>query len=360
MSRFAKFSLVLCLFVIISTLGIGCSKPAAPTTTAPTTTTPAQTVTWKMQMWTEPSPQFGHFKRNSATAAALNWMDWVEAVSDGRIDIDRVAAGSVVPTGELLNAVKDNVLDVAFTSVNYFSGAIPETNIEYGVPGGPADIVEMYDWLYNWGLQAEFQQVYAAMGIQSWANPTNVLLSIGASFSMDNLASLKGKKLRAAGITADWAQALGAVPINMPYADVYQGMKLKTIDGWISGLVALEETKLKEVTPYFLTDPITMDCTNNCFINMKSLGEVPADLQRIIKMDSQYVLYATQTGYMEVGYQIANTPETKFQQWNDADKAAVSKLVVEKVWPAMAAKGGKCAKLMEMTGDWLKAYGRIK
>ncbi|MFB3895105.1 MAG: hypothetical protein ACE14V_02265 [bacterium] len=62
-------------------------------------------------------------------------------------------------------------------------------------------------------------------------------------------SSIKGKKIRAAGgALSYYVEAIGGTPVPVPYSEVYMAMKLGTVDGFMQGIVDLEDQKLKEVT----------------------------------------------------------------------------------------------------------------
>ena len=66
-------------------------------------------------------------------------------------------------------------------------------------------------------------------------------------------ADIAGKKIRVYSEgTAALAQALGAAPVKLPFADVYTALQRGTIDGAITGFQGVQSQKMYEVADFLL------------------------------------------------------------------------------------------------------------
>jgi predicted acyl esterase len=62
---------------------------------------------------------------------------------------------------------------------------------------------------------------------------------------------------------------------------------------------------------------------------------------------------------VETDIKISLRDGVKFYTWAPDDVKRVTGLVVEKVWPKMAAKSPDCAKMVDIVKKQLRDYGRI-
>lgn len=343
-------------------------KPTTPMATTPKTTAPsptqAEVIKWKGQTYVASTPNFGPFNIEKypylgEVGGAFYWRDWIQEASNGRLEMDIAPAASIVPNPDMLQAVRDGVLDVCFQYPGYYTGFMPEANIEMGLPGGPSSIEEEWDWLYRWGLDNEFKQIYAEHNIYVITYVCGTPMGLGTSFPIDDLSSIKGKKVRATGSLADWVQLLGATPVPVPYAELYMALKLGTVDGWVSGLTVLEEAKLKEVTTHWMLSPVAGPPLLNIMINRDALDELPEDIRDLIYNYSAGVIYSKKTTPLETSY-IKSQPYCTYVYLSEEEAAWVTEQAVEQIWTKIAGLSPRCAKLIEMSKDWMRAFGKIE
>lgn len=375
-------SVIMVLGMFIGASGCSTTEPAAAPekTTAPTqTAAPEKTAnpepsvektTWVAQTFIDTTPPYGVFTTDKypyagGVAPGHYWVDWLEDTSNGRLEIDMRPANSVVPAADLLKAVGTGVLDMAIAYSAYWTGTIPEANIQAGLPGGPNTAAEIYDWLYNWGIHDLCVEVYAEHNVLPIEFGNGSMTSIGADFPMPDMASLKGKKIRATGLFGDWVELVGGSPVAIDWSDVYMAQKLGTIDGWCSAVIGMEASKLKEVSSGFLVNPLPGSAVPLILINLDSLDKLPEDLQDLIKDTSQYVLSSYAPSWMENTYILANsvsdvTGETLVNyHWPEEEVKWVNQQVVDKIWSKIADASPRCAEMIEISTAWMKAYGKI-
>ena len=285
-------------------------------------------------------------------------------MTDGRLIIEIAPPGAIVPVGEMLTAVERGTLDFAgLMYAGYYTGIIPEADVEIGLPYAWEVPEEMSDALYNWGLEDEFVAIYAEHNIWPHIFPDGALYHFGTNFPIASPDAVKGKKLRALGIYGKYVQALGGSPVSIPKGEVYMAMKLGTIDGYLMGPSGLEEVKLKEVTDYYVVDPNTNTIGANFLFNLDSLNALPADIRELIQSNAKYVTsYFTNQFYTLsrwILYSVERQGYTKAVSWSEADKAKVRELSIA-LWDDVAAKSPRCARLVEIVRAQAKDMNKIK
>jgi TRAP-type C4-dicarboxylate transport system substrate-binding protein len=96
------------------------------------------------------------------------------------------------------------------------------------------------------------------------------------------IEGLRGLKLACAGANAPWAQAVGAVPVQLPIGENYQAIQSGLIDGNIffpSGFAAF---KLHEVAKFYLKADFGSFVSNSMFMNADKRAGLPRELVAIL------------------------------------------------------------------------------
>src|SRR5690606_19472582 len=148
------------------------------------------------------------------------WMDFarqyverVQEMSGGRIQIDLLPAGAVVGAFQVLDAVNDGVLDAAHTVPVYWYGKHKAASLFGTGPVWGGTALNMLGWFYQGGgkeLYAELTQeimglnLYGFYGFPMPAQPFGWFKNPVAT-----IQDLQGYKYRTVGLAADLLQKLG-------------------------------------------------------------------------------------------------------------------------------------------------------
>jgi TRAP-type C4-dicarboxylate transport system substrate-binding protein len=308
---------------------------------------------------------FGPFKMGYVGVAAPSRVlyDWLTKATNGRLVIDWADVGAICPPTETIDLVSRGVIQIAHTSGLYHSGKIPESDIASGLVFAHTNGWNQWDCLYNYGLYEELKKVYAKRNINYFPLFMDSIFNIGATFPLDKPERIKGKKIRAPGQFGDYIAALGGIPVPLPLAEVYMALKLGTVDGFVSGLAMLASSKWQEVTKYAVGSPSLSPLASILIINMDAFKALPKDIQELFERDLPYVSFGSAgVFHMQNEWVVANAAKqygVKFYTWSPEDMKRVTELVVEKVWPKIAAKTPECAKMVEIIKKQLRDYGRI-
>lgn len=209
----------------------------------------------------------------------------IKAMSNGRIEITFFTAGQLVPVAEIVNGLAKGTIDIAFTTLANYMGAIPESAL--GSAGLPPLIFEEYDdairVYWKMGVDEVIREAYAKNGVyflgsQPHADP----VSFWSKRPMRGVADLKGFKFRSFGYYAKTFAKLGASPAMIPHEEVYLAMAQGILDGSMTGSYLYKSNKYYEVAPYFyLPGAGLAGC--EVLVSLKSWNELPNDLKEIVK-----------------------------------------------------------------------------
>lgn len=322
---------------------------------------------WKGQLSYAPSKTgFGPFAVGQAGVGAqfVMWSNWLKEASGGRLVIEWAEPNSIFPVQDADLAIGKNVVQVATGYGGYYRGRIPETDIETGGVFLWENEAQVFECLHKYGLYHALQKVYEKHNIKWLPNHCNAIVGIATTFPAPNPEALKGKKIRALGMWADYVRSLGGTPVSLPWGEMYMALKLGTIDGAMGGAGILEELKLKEVVKSFVASPIISTALSSIMINLDAFNALPKDLQQLLQRDTPYVTYALSSNWYNQCTWCLKNAQTDYgvniERWSPDDVKKLTDLVASKIYPKIAARSKGNAKLLKIVLKQMKDYGRIK
>lgn len=195
----------------------------------------------------------GHY---IARYAAQAWMDSVVERTGGQVSFQHFPAGQLGGAGDMLTMLETGVADVTYVVPAYLSQRLPLSM----VGNLPADYAHPCDGTRAfWSLISEggalWERELVPLGVRplfALMLPTNQIV-MGEGFS--SLADLDGRKLRSSGGNVDiFINELGAVPIRIGAAELYQALSRRTVDGLVIPLLSLLPYDLHTISRAVTTD----------------------------------------------------------------------------------------------------------
>ncbi len=154
------------------------------------------------------------------------WSERVKLMSGGRLEIEVLPAGTLVPAFEVLDATHKQVIDGGHTAAAYWVGKHRAAALFGPSPGGPfgMDIVDLMGWLYESDGLALWKELYQ-VELKRNVVPmplTAVNNQILGWFKnpISSWEDLKGRKCRQTGLTAEVFAKAGLSPVNMPGGEI--------------------------------------------------------------------------------------------------------------------------------------------
>jgi len=225
------------------------------------------------------------------------WKDFVEQMSGGRMELTLHDAGEIVPPTKIYDAVKDGLLDFGLNTPAWQKGKYPAGDLFYTLPAGILAFNDLILWLYGGGGKELEQEMYGKelMVFPLGLTPPEELWS---KRPIKTLADIKGLKIRAAGLSMDLWEKLGASVVLLPGGEVLPSLQRGLIDATEFLEASVDYTfGFHEVCKYRFGPPIHM--SNNIFqllIKTKSWDALPADLKAIVE---KAAMAATFQGYAD-------------------------------------------------------------
>ena len=186
----------------------------------------AQTVTWKYQS-TWPTKDFTH-------EMAVDYANKVNAMTGGRLKLDVLAAGSVVPAFQMQDAVHSGILEAGHGVCAYWYGKHKAFSLFGTAPSFGWDSHSLLAWFYAGGGEALYKELVNDIlklnltGFLCFPMPTQPLGWFKKE--VKSLDDLKNIKYRTVGLSADLFKELGAAVTILPGGEIVPAMDRGLLD----------------------------------------------------------------------------------------------------------------------------------
>lgn len=326
--------------------------PTPTPSPSPTPAQPAQVIKWRLQSnWASGGTDY---------QADVDFADQVKKASNGRLDITVFPEAALVPTEDTLTAVGNKVVEMAGSTGSYYSSVLPEGDIESGFPMTWRNLTDTNVLFYKLGLQDILREAYAEKKVYFLTAQAGGGYSFWMKKPFQNLADLKGRKIRFFGLYAKMMTELGLAATQIPHAEVYSALATGVLDGSGTSSFLFGDYKYYETCKYYAEPPAGYG-NQNLIANMDAYKALPDDLKAILELAGQWsnMDYDTlaakatvdmKTNFAKWGVTVVNLPQ------DDQKKMAAIGLAY---MDTVAAKNARCAKMVEIVKTYLKAMGYI-
>ena len=211
------------------------------------------------------------------------WLPEVLKQTGGKLKIQDFWGGALLGSKEILKGIGDEITQAGFLYPGHYPGQLTAFTIYKLFPRGPAKFETMV-WLYR----KVYEEIPEFTKELKKANQMTLLFTAGlpGAFTGKNplksLDNVKGDKWRAGD---KWAlrflKNAGAVPVSVPWGDVYMALQTGTIDGCFTNYDGLHMMKFDEVASNLLISKklwYAMPFIHN--VNLDFWNGLPKDVQQ--------------------------------------------------------------------------------
>jgi TRAP-type mannitol/chloroaromatic compound transport system substrate-binding protein len=260
---------------------------------------------------TEVSAQTTHKLRFQASfpSASMNFTNFkyfaerAKLMSGGRLDIEVLPAGTVVPAFEVLDAVHKKVIDGGHTAAAYWLGKHRAAALFGPSPGGPfgMDMTDYMGWIHDGGGLELYRELYQD---QLKRDVVPIPLTSVANQALGwfrkpvkSWEDLRGRKCRQTGVTAEVFAKSGMATVNLPGGEIVPSAERGVIDcgEWVG---PAEDMSIGFQTVFkYLYMPSTHEPATvlELLINADVWKAIGPDLQAIIIAASWEATFRSQT-----------------------------------------------------------------
>jgi len=278
------------------------------------------------------------------------WLPEIVKQTDNQVKIQDFWGGALLGSKEILNGIGDGITNMGFVYPGHYPGQLPAHTIFKLFPRGPSKFENMV-WFYR----KVYEEIPEFLAELKKANVRPMLITAGlpgAFCGKNQLAGLddiKGDKWRAGD---KWAlrflKNAGAVPVSVPWGDVYMALQTGTIDGCFTNYDGLHLMKFDEVAPNLLVSKqlwYAMPFLH--LVNIDFFNGLPKQIQQAMVRASEIAEQKFSNTYEEAfskvmaeqkaaGYQVTELSNADIIKWENPDE--LDKLQAQ--WVAEAEKAG--------------------
>jgi TRAP-type C4-dicarboxylate transport system substrate-binding protein len=182
------------------------------------------------------------------------WLAEIEQQSGVDLDVKPFFGGVLMGSKEILTGIGQGITDLGFV----YPGHYPERLVAHTIfplfPRGPSNFEDMA-WFYHevYNNVPAFAAEFEAAGVVPLMVTAGLPGAFSASYEMNSLQELDGKKWRAGGKwPLKYLGNAGATPVSVPWGDIYVALQTGTIDGVFTNYDGLHLMKFDEVAPNLL------------------------------------------------------------------------------------------------------------
>jgi TRAP-type C4-dicarboxylate transport system substrate-binding protein len=347
------FLVSLMLLLVIGLVGCGSQgndQPANTNSAAAASNVPADTPVFKLKMTT-------HLQGEQCERTIRPFVDMVEKLSNGTVQIELYSGGTIVPIPEVLNSIRDGSLDMAMLPEGQFAGVVPVSEIAGGIAYAFESNHEAWVFMWHRGFIDKLREGYARFNdyVIPWEVYSTGLMT---KMPINSMEDMKGKKLRAQGGMSTWMEEVGVAVTQVPGTELYTALSTGVIDGacWADA-GPMYEMKFHEVLDYYMIPEPIVGAWNTIHVNMNVWNKMTPQQQLAVEtaaiMSGRVIQEQTRTTYgRALNFMQERAGVTVVELSKEEQEKA--RAYAEKSWEKIAAKDPLNKEVIDMIKEFQK------
>lgn len=295
---------------------------------------------------------------------AQQFVDDVELMSNGRIDIEMFFSSSVVGSVETFDAAASGILDGDMTGGAYQTGKNAAFQFVGDIMGGYDTPWQQYAWLYYGGGYDAANELYNEYDMQLIGWWIYGQESLASSAPLEGPADLIDWKFRSPpGLETEIFDELGASPIVMDFTEIFTALETGIIDGAdASGLANNVGLGLYDLVNHATFPGFHSMPSDHLAIRKDAWDALPPDLQRIIEVAMQKLSFQTALTFEvknnEAAAQLVEQGVT-LHDWSAEDRRTFRE-AAQGMWQVWADKTPEARALVDSHIAFMTTLGLIQ
>jgi TRAP-type mannitol/chloroaromatic compound transport system substrate-binding protein len=292
------------------------------------------------------------------------FVEAVNAMSGGSIEISLFGVGAIVPMKESLDAVGRGTLDMAMYPEGFWYKTIPVSEVGMGIPFVFRDLEESKYFMYMKGYVNLLREAYAKHNVYVIPYETYPI-GLMTKKPIKKAEDLRGMKLRAYGTMADWLGKLKASTVVIPGGELYTALATGVVSGAHWGDAGpMYIMKFHEVLKNYMKPEVAIGGWNNLIVNMDLWKKFTPEQKAIIETAAlgcgmYWAANATRILSMQSLNEMVNKWHVKVVTLPEAEVEKMRKASLE-LQNEMAKKDAMSAKAIAMLREFMKEMGYEK
>lgn len=207
----------------------------------------------------------------------------ITEATSGELTVEPHAPESLVPTGEVLNAVRRGLLESAFIYPAYWIGRVPAAGHLNGHIGVWDRHEEMDIFYYEMGALDVIREAYAEQGVHQVGPVSYSGLTLWGNRPLRTTADFQGWPVRSTGAAGLVLAKMGASPVSIPGGELYQALQSGVVEGahWGSTATAWG-MNFQEVCKYIMEPDLLGHLNGEVMVGLDAWNAVGEDIRAVV------------------------------------------------------------------------------
>ena len=271
---------------------------------------------------------------------AQGYIDNIQDMSNGEIQVEMFWSSSVVKSVEGFDAAASGILDCEMHGGGYQTGKNPAFQFVGDIMGGYDTPYQQLSWLYYGGGLEAAAPLYNKYGMELIGWWIYGQESFASSKPIEKVADFKDWKFRSPpGMETKIFEKLGASPIVMDFTEIFTALETGIIDGAdASGLANNVGLGLYDIVNYANFPGFHSMPSDHLACNKDVFDAMPAHHQKIMKVGMESLALRTALTFEKANAEAAASLREKgvvLSQWAP-EELAKFRAAAQATWPEFA------------------------
>ncbi len=271
---------------------------------------------------------------------AQGYIDDIQTMSNGEIQVEMFWSSSVVKSVETFDAAASGILDCDFTGGGYQTGKNPAFQFVGDIMGGYATPYQQLSWLYYGGGREAAKPLYNKYNMELIGWWIYGQESFASSKPIEKVADFKDWKFRSPpGMETKIFEKLGASPIVMDFTEIFTALETGIIDGAdASGLANNVGLGLYDIVKYANFPGFHSMPSDHLACNLDVFNAMPEHHQRIMKVGFEALALRTALTFEKANAEAAaqlRSEGVTLSEWS-SEELAKFRAAAQATWPEFA------------------------
>jgi len=280
--------------------------------------------------------------------------------TNGAVNVQIFHGGTLGSSAEMIDLIGEGAVDIGNFVSSYVFSRLPMQAF-FTMPLVYPDIQSVTQLTrQGWQKSKKMQEDLVKNKLYPFGFAGMAVTRIISKKPIHSLKDLQGLKVRTFGPTFPiLLQKLGAVPVNLQFNEVYEGLQRGTVDAALASYTSAYYFKYFEVAKYFSDINLGTDFTSCTYVNLDLYNKWPPNLKTLfntIVKEAEVLSDKIHIGFEDYARDEQLKAGVKVIHFQDQDKVtALKDYAIDLTVEAIAKQGKEYEKPAMEYAKWLKA-----